>query len=94
MFVLDINNLKLSRKIQLAFAFIFLLAAASGLFGIYKLDQSVASYANITRIDHAQERLANQVLVDFKIQVQEWKNTLLCGKDDNQREKYWSAFQK
>ncbi|MGJ8680350.1 methyl-accepting chemotaxis protein [Paraglaciecola sp.] len=30
--------------------------------------------------------------VDFKIQVQEWKNTLIRGKDDSQRDKYWGRF--
>jgi methyl-accepting chemotaxis protein len=31
-------------------------------------------------------------LVTFKVQVQEWKNTLLRGSDPKARDKYWKAF--
>lgn len=40
-------------------------------------------------------RYSNEVAainVRFKIQVQEWKNTLIRGKDDDQRNKYWGRF--
>lgn len=34
-----------------------------------------------------------EVLANFKTQVQEWKNVLLRGSDEDQREKYWGRFQ-
>lgn len=34
-----------------------------------------------------------EVLVDFKTQVQEWKNVLIRGADQGQRQKYWDRFQ-
>ena len=42
--------------------------------------------------DIVNERDAKQALLTFKTQVQEWKNTLLRGKELDQRDKYWTAF--
>nr|WP_246601223.1 hypothetical protein [Alteromonas antoniana] len=39
------------------------------------------------------ERDVNDVLSTFKTQVQEWKNVLLRGHDEKDRNKYWSRFQ-
>jgi len=33
------------------------------------------------------------ILNEFKTQVQEWKNVLIRGSNDDQREKYWQRFQ-
>ncbi len=85
-------NLKL--KIPLAFAAISLLMAAFGLFGIYRLNHAIDIYASAVRVDVANEQAAGALLAEFRLQVQEWKNTLLRGKDAEQRSKYWSAFQK
>ncbi|WP_339801730.1 methyl-accepting chemotaxis protein [uncultured Marinobacter sp.] len=36
---------------------------------------------------------AQDVLSEFKTQVQEWKNVLIRGSDAGQRDKYWQSFQ-
>jgi methyl-accepting chemotaxis protein-1 (serine sensor receptor) len=41
---------------------------------------------------HAHERAVGELLVSFKTQVQEWKDTLLRGKDPAKLEKHWGAF--
>jgi len=52
-----------------------------------------------TRYDHlvseemVQAMQAQDILSDFKTQVQEWKNVLIRGSDTGQREKYWRSFQ-
>ncbi|MDB5992123.1 MAG: methyl-accepting chemotaxis sensory transducer [Herbaspirillum sp.] len=86
--------MKLSQKLPLAFTAISLLAAAAGLFGLYKLSQSVDTYADVIATDYSNEQTASSMQVKFKTQVQEWKDTLLRGKDPAQLNTYWSAFQK
>ncbi|HWZ46928.1 MAG TPA: methyl-accepting chemotaxis protein [Herbaspirillum sp.] len=86
--------MKLSQKLPLAFTAISLLAAAAGLFGLYKLSQSVDTYAEVIATDYSNEQTAASMQVRFKTQVQEWKDTLLRGKDPAQLNTYWSAFQK
>ncbi len=41
-----------------------------------------------------EQALAAEMGVNFKVQVQEWKNVLLRGADADQRAKYWGQFQK
>ena len=36
---------------------------------------------------------AQDILSEFKTQVQEWKNVLIRGSDAGQRTKYWTRFQ-
>ena len=86
--------MRLSRKLQLAFGGLLLFMAAASLFGIHQLNQSLATYATTVQAANHNERAVRNLLVKFKSQTQEWKNTLLRGKDAKEREKYWSAFQK
>ena len=86
--------MKLSHKLAAAFAATLFGAIAAGLFGIFTLNRSIDTYARVIQVDDANERASAAMLVDFKIQVQEWKNTLLRGKDPKQLDKYWDAFQK
>ena len=85
--------MKLSQKLPLAFTAISLLAAAAGLFGIYKMTQSVDIYSDVIAVDYGNEQIASSMQVRFKTQVQEWKDTLLRGKNPAQLDLYWTAFQ-
>ena len=49
-------------------------------------DAAVTQSANAQRVEG--------LLSTFRKQLQEWKNTLLRGKDEAERDKYWDAFQK
>ncbi|CAN5474303.1 methyl-accepting chemotaxis protein [soil metagenome] len=86
--------MKLTRKIPLAFATVLMLASASALFGIYRVNTSLHTYQTEVRNDAENEREVLEMLVAFKEQIQEWKNTLLRGKDPAKLEKHWAAFEK
>ena len=86
--------MKLSRKIPLVVGGALLACAAVALVGFQQLDSAMASYASVVQVDVAHERQATTMLAEFKTQVQEWKNTLLRGKDPKQLDKYWAAFHK
>lgn len=85
--------MKLGLKLPLAFALALLLAAGAGFFGIYSLNQSLTVYGTTVQADAANERAVGEMLVAFKEQVQEWKNTLLRGKEPAKLDKHWAAFQ-
>lgn len=70
----------------------FILSAA--LFSYLSTNKSIGVYDSLIHEDFENERAINHLLIDFKTQVQEWKNTLLRGADNEQRNKYWGRFQK
>jgi len=61
---------------------------------IYKSFSLLSSFESLEHTLVQAERDVNATLNTFKTQVQEWKNTLLRGHNDDDREKYWSRFQK
>ncbi len=85
--------MKLSLKIPLAFAAALLLMFAGAVYGIFALNQSIDAYSTTVQDNVANERMVSATLVAFKLQVQEWKDTLLRGKDPAKLDKYWTAFQ-
>ena len=84
----------LSFKIFSMVGLLVFCTAAAGTLGLYRLGASIERYESIVAKDIVNERDAKHALLAFKTQVQEWKNTLLRGKDEAQREKYWTAFKK
>jgi len=86
--------MKLSIKLPLTFATGLLLMLAAALYGIYSLNQSLTSYGTVVQASNDNERAVNELTLAFKVQVQEWKNTLLRGKDPKNLDKYWSSFTK
>ncbi|MEH6435140.1 methyl-accepting chemotaxis protein [Massilia sp. DD77] len=84
--------MKLSRKLPLGFAAVTLLVACAGFFGVAQMNRSVDTY-RVAVAEAKQAQHVESLLAEFRKQLQEWKNTLLRGKDEEQRKKYWGAFQ-
>ena len=92
---MQLANLKISARLALLGAFFFLALVIVGLRGWSALDAASARSA------HAMQRsvalteaidTARSAQVEFKIQVQEWKNILLRGGDGAAFQRYREAF--
>ncbi len=85
--------MKLSVKLPLAFVAALLSLLCAALFGLHQLNRSLDTYQTTVQAYNDHERAIGNMLNDFKVQVQEWKNVLLRGKDAKQLDRYWAAFE-
>jgi methyl-accepting chemotaxis protein-1 (serine sensor receptor) len=70
-----------------------LMLFAAGL-GLWKLSATSTSGRVQAQTVLAQTEMLGDMEIEFKTQVQEWKNVLLRGKDSAALDKHWNAFSK
>ena len=86
--------MRLALKLPLAMATLMLgMASAAGI-GLWQMDASLRFYDQDVGASARRENHVAAIQRLFALQVQEWKNTLLRGGDDQARAKYWGAFNK
>ncbi|MDH7942906.1 methyl-accepting chemotaxis protein [Pseudohongiella sp. SYSU M77423] len=64
----------------------------ASIIAITMLQRTIAAYEQLVVDQVAIERDVQNINLDFKIQVQEWKNVLLRGADAERRDQYWTRF--
>ena len=71
-----------------------LLVALAGGFSVYNTSNILDEFQYIAEEEFGAELEVAHLVSDLKKQVQEWKNVLIRGADDKQRNKYWKKFEK
>jgi len=72
---------------------VILLTLAS-LLSIQSLRGDLLDFNTLLESEVAAQRQSDRINIEFKRQVQEWKNVLIRGHGDKNRNKYWGKFQK
>jgi len=89
---MDWYDRSIANKLLALFGGLMAVATTIVLWGFWSLWSTIMAFDQLNRTSISQERAVLQSTIRFKEQVQEWKDTLLRGKDPASLEKYWKAF--
>ena len=64
------------------------------IYSFSQFEKTISSFDDLLDDEVSNELLIRELTVDFKTQVQEWKNILIRGDDPAKLDKYWARFEK
>jgi methyl-accepting chemotaxis protein len=88
-------NLTVRTRLALLLAFVNLMLFAAAGYAWYAISRLNGHIEHTIKEHHEIEQVAGfaeRATLDFKVQVQEWKNTLIRGNDPALYERHWKAF--
>ena len=86
-------TLKLRDRVLLLFGACTMVVIAAAAFGFWQFFIDLRTFDRDVMRDQANAIGVESLETDFKKQVQEWKDTLLRGKNPEALDKHWTAFQ-
>jgi methyl-accepting chemotaxis protein len=66
----------------------------TAIYAFIQFENTIESFEDLFYDEIQDELMIGEITVEFKMQVQEWKNVLIRGHDPAQLDKYWSKFEK
>lgn len=90
---MDILRKGLMGKLVAVVGMGMLILVATFGYSLHKSGQALEHYESLLNDQVASERQILHIQTQFKIQVQDWKDTLIRGADTAALDKYWGAFQ-
>ncbi len=84
--------MKLRTKVVALLTSSILVVGFIAAYSIWLLTDKIQNYNQLMQTEVKATELANQTNLNFKRQVQEWKNVLIRGHIPEQKTKYWNSF--